>query len=375
MAANLALTSTGAHMVASLRQNPWHRCGRVLQDEVTGTEMLKAAGLDWEVKSSSVLFNSTMLAKEDTPIGWDKESDSPIMGKATIDAGQMTVPNMKVVYRGDTGQSLGVVGQDYEVFQNADIVNFFEGLVQGRKIVYETAGGLGSGDVVWMQARIPDLTLDIKGDEMHTYMLIRSGHGGNMSLACFPTTVRTICQNTIRSANKQFFERREKFGANTVNAGYNIKHTKNMREIVAQVQSAYQACFNDLMLNKEMYDALADVNFTTDIKNKFFEFMVDPSKDESAKAKEISKRAETRRNNKIDEFEKILASPTNQTGTKGTMFSLLQIATEYVDHYRGTRLTDDSMTDEQARFESANFGSGDAIKAKALDKILELAGV
>ncbi len=143
MAANLALRADGTAMMASLREMPWHKQGIVFDKELTGDEMLKAAGLDWELKTAKVSFNGTKRGVYGA-IGWDKELDGPIMGHKEEAFGG-TVEGMKVVYREDTGVAFGVVGSDYEVYQNKEIVSFFDGLVGDHKIVYETAGGLGKG--------------------------------------------------------------------------------------------------------------------------------------------------------------------------------------------------------------------------------------
>ena len=303
------------------------------------------------------------------PIGWNDELDKPIMGRELIDNGTMTVPGKKVVYRSDTGLPLGIVGSGFEVFQNTEIIDFFEGLVGDNKIIYETAGGLGDGESIWVMAEIPDLRIDVKGDESVPYMLIRNGHIGNACLACFPTMVRVVCANTVRAANKEFTENKKRHGVNTTNAGYEIKHTRNMRDVVARVQKSYQACLGDLKLTEEMFNAMAGIQVTTEMKNKFFEFLVDPTKDES---KEVSKLKASRQENKIAAFEKLYESPTNQLpGTRNTVYSLLNVATEFIDHERSTRCGE-GEDDKTCRFESAMFGSGEKLKAQAMDYLLQL---
>ncbi|MEO7314934.1 MAG: DUF932 domain-containing protein [Ginsengibacter sp.] len=38
-----------------------------------------------------------------------------------------------------------MVGKDYEVVQNVDAFNFFDAIVEGDGVLYETAGALGKG--------------------------------------------------------------------------------------------------------------------------------------------------------------------------------------------------------------------------------------
>ena len=85
-----------------------------------------------------------------------------------------------------------------------------------------------------------------------------------------------------------------------------------------------------------------------------------------------SDRAATIRRNREDRIKSILASETcMQRGTAGTTWALFNGITEWVDHERGTRGGESA---EAKRFESATWGSGAALKQKAWDVMLDLAG-
>jgi hypothetical protein len=206
-------------------------------------------------------------------------------------------------------------------------------------------------------------------------MLIRNGHIGNMTLACYPTGVRVVCQNTMTIANAGFRERIGK-GKNKrkmdVHTGYAIRHTANMMESVRIVEKAYADLLGDFRLTEEMFNAMVGKQFNTEMKNSFFSFVVDPLKDEAERAKELSKGALTRQNNKLETLEKLLIAETNQTAaSKGTVFGLYNTAVEYIDFHRGTRCTDGSAESE-CKFESAMFGSGAALKDAVFTKAMEL---
>jgi phage/plasmid-like protein (TIGR03299 family) len=364
MAHDLATTRNGQHAFASLRQPGWHNLGTVLPDEVTGPEMLRAAGIDYKVATAPIKFRPTV-----------EMGDVSGNGDYAYTVGdEQEVPNSKIVYRTDTGASLGIVGNEYELFQNAEMIEFFEGLVDEKKITYETAGALGAGETAWVLARIPDLSLDILGDQINSYMCIRTGHIGNMCLHIHPTTIRVVCANTMAAASASFLTARKKHGLNTINAGFSIRHKRNMRTAVLAVQSAYGKCIQDLHRTKELMEFLAKTTVTAEMVKDFTDFFVDPTKDEKERAEELSKRAETRMDNRREVFNTVLASATNQTvATKGTVFGLLSAGVEVIDHERATRRVGDKSED-MARFESAMFGQGSALKAKLLDRALVLAG-
>lgn len=364
MAHNLATTRNGQHAFASLRQPGWHKLGTVLPEEVTGPEMLRKAGIDYKVATAPIKFRPTV-----------EMADVTGNGDYIYEQGaEQEVQNSKIVYRTDTGAALGIVGNEYELFQNSEMIEFFDGLVGEKKITYETAGALGAGETAWVLARIPDLSLDILGDQIQSYMCIRTGHIGNMSLHIHPTTIRIQCANTMAAASASFLKARQKNGANTINAGFSIRHKRNMRTAVLAVQNAYGQCIQDLNRTKDLMELLAKTPVTAEMVRDFTDFFVDPTKDEKECVEEMSKRAETRLENRREVFNTVLASATNQTAaTKDTVFGLLSAGIEVIDHERSTRRVGDKSEDA-ARFESAMFGQGATFKAKLLDRALALAG-
>ena len=102
-----------------------------MEDYPTSAEAIKFANLDYTVEKRKLFIydNENQLADE------EKE----------IKIAEIEVPNYYATMRTDTEQVLGVVGKDYEVVQNTEAFNFFDAIVQGEGIQYETAGALGKG--------------------------------------------------------------------------------------------------------------------------------------------------------------------------------------------------------------------------------------
>jgi phage/plasmid-like protein (TIGR03299 family) len=311
-------------------------------------------------------------------MGRHAEDGKPVYGHVLDNESDRVIEGIKGVYRADTGMPLGVVGEDYNVFQNHQMISLFEKLANGHKITYEVAGGLGAGETVWVLAKIEDLKLDIGGDEMNSYMLISNGHIGNRTLTVSPTLIRVVCQNTLRMSDQKFRENRaknKKAGKKQdVHSGYAIRHTSGMDAAIKEVEKAYNSILTDVTLTKEMFEAMTKVSVTTEMKDSFFNFIVDPKKDESAAAKELSKRGETMRANKIDSLNKLFESSTNRTAaSNGTVWGLYNSVVEFADFDRGTRCTD-GKEESACKFEAAMFGSGIILKDLAFTKALELVG-
>lgn len=375
MAANIATSADGSAMIASKNILPWHKSGTLFTEDVSGQEMLKLARLDWDVLEAPVYADTGILVSKAT--GWDTVTDKPIFSNVLENVIQRQIKGKKTVYRSDTGAPLGIVGEDFKVFQNTSMIQMFENLVNGHKIQYDVAGGLDEGQTVWILAKIPDLKLNVGGDEIEQYMLIRNGHIGNMTLACYPTAIRVVCNNTLTAANAEFkarFETGKGKGKRKmdVHTGYAIRHTSNMMKNVEAVEKAYASMLADFTLTEEMFNAMVGKQHTTEMKNSFFNFVVDPLKDEAERAKELSKSALTRQSNKTEVLEKLLESETNQTpASKGTVWGLYNAACEYVDYHRGTRCGE-GMNESECKFESAMFGSGAALKDAVFIKALEM---
>lgn len=90
--------------------------GQIVQDYPSSKEALQFAGLDFEVCKRPNIHRL----------------DDGVSGSSFY------------TYRPDTGAVIGDrLGKDYEVVQNADAFNFFDAIVDGDGIQYETAGALG----------------------------------------------------------------------------------------------------------------------------------------------------------------------------------------------------------------------------------------
>jgi phage/plasmid-like protein (TIGR03299 family) len=326
------------------RQNPWQRNGHTLVGEGTTdpTIAIRQAGLDWSVSRIDL-----------------RTAD-------TLDP----VPDFAAIRRSDTGKILGVVGPDYEPFQNAGMFQVFSDLAQvdrgdgGLPFTIETAGAFQAGKVVWALAHLPDLGIRIGDDESKTYLLVSNGHTGNRTLIISATTIRVICRNSLRMAEAQARYNRNKPG---LAGGFTLKHTPGIHAAVNEAKAAFAATIASHATTKAAWNRLADIPLTSKLEAEFMASVFGkPGPDETDRAKSLRKSREER-------LAAILASPTSQVkGTKDSLFSVMQAVVEYADHDRTTRTAEGGDADESRLF-SATFGSGAELKAKAWDAALEMA--
>lgn len=113
---------TQQHSFFSVKEKAWHGLGQIVQDYPTSKEALKFAGLDFEVLKR---LNTHKL-----------DDGTEVISKSSF-----------YTYRPDNNAILGDrLGKDYEVVQNIDAFSFFDAIVGGDGIQYETAGALGKGE-------------------------------------------------------------------------------------------------------------------------------------------------------------------------------------------------------------------------------------
>jgi len=192
-----------AHLVDSLSysgQTPWHGLGRRLPSNVTGEDMIRFAGLDWEVIPRPLTA--------DMPDG----SLAPVAGHIALT-------------RSDRNTVLSVVSDRYGIIQNREALTLLDAAVGEGSAVYHVAGSLDEGRQVFLLAEVatPGHTWTVKGEEMKPYLLLSTGHDATRALTCMFTAVRVVCNNTLSVAL-----------SDDASPRLSIRHTKNAAERVRQ---------------------------------------------------------------------------------------------------------------------------------------------
>ena len=90
--------SANVETMFSVREDPWHGLGEIVQEAPTSQEAIKLAGLNWTVEQHPVF--------------------------AHMDKYQVLVPDTLANIRSDNHETLGVVGNRYKIVQNIDAFDF-----------------------------------------------------------------------------------------------------------------------------------------------------------------------------------------------------------------------------------------------------------
>lgn len=309
----------------------WDTLGTYVRDAQSYEDVLKTAALDWSV------IKATLYTQ------WSQ-------------GGIIKVPSHVAIVRTDTKQHLGVVGAGYEPIQNAEALKWTEALM-GKGAMYESAGGLGQGERIWLLARVPAADFSIGGkDEHRSYLLVTTSHDGSTATIAKYTTTRVVCQNTLNMALSEKTK------------SIRIKHTKSA---AARMKLAEQLVEGAIESSKALNERLEFLS-TFKVQRVHVESILNKLFPEDVEASKASK---TRRENVMGEILSLYAANDNNAFPEqaGTAFALLNAVTNYTDHNRGTRVKSDStVTDEQSRAESSIWGSGSNFKDGALAVITEV---
>lgn len=191
------------HSFFSVKEKAWHGLGKIVDQYPTSQEALQFAGLDYQVVKQDLY--TTSYNSDGQAMDFTKRVKTHF---ATI--------------RPDTGDVLGVVGKDYEIVQNIDAFSFFDSIVGGDGIMYETAGALGNGEKVFITAKLPGYIRVADNDMVEKYLFLTTSHDGYGSITAAFTPIRIVCNNTLNAALRNHSH------------AIKIRHTANAKERLEQ---------------------------------------------------------------------------------------------------------------------------------------------
>ena len=319
--------TTGRAAIAYTGTTPWHGLGQVLTPDATIEQWTEQAGLGYTVLESAVEYSTPAVT------------------------GHQVWPDRKVLHRSDTGAPLAVVSKDYRTVQPAEVMGFFQKLLDLGGFQMETAGALSHGRRVWALARVGDGAEVVDGDLIRPYLLLGTSYDGTMATIAKFTAIRVVCNNTITPAVNSTSDETDK--------GY--------------LKSAVR------VLHSERFDADAVRLQLGIVANQFERFMVESRKlahvpmsfsDADLFVKELLKPYHTGKLDITDTkaYKRVIelwqgrtigADILRAAHVEGSRWGMLNAVTQLVDHERGRS--------DNTRLESAWFGTGSAIKNRALE--------
>jgi phage/plasmid-like protein (TIGR03299 family) len=315
-----------AHMIESVNGKaqmayagdvPWHGLGTKVPNDLTPTQMLEAAGLNWSVEKVPA------YAK---------------VGGKNVAIGQ------SALVRSFDEKILDVVSDDWNPVQNEEAFDFFNDFVAAGDMEMHTAGSLRDGQIVWGLAKIKESFELFKGDQIDSYLLFSNFHKYGYSTDVRFTPIRVVCNNTLTLSLNSKVERMAKISHRKV---FDPVSVKDMLGIATDKLAKY----------KDMAKFLGSKKAKDEDIVEYFCRVFPVSGSNENKKKEVSKNAQTA----LD----ILHTQPGSEFAEGSWWQPFNAVTYLTDHLAG-RSADTRLT-------SAWYGYNKGVKTKALELALEMA--
>lgn len=219
MAHNLNIKADGTASVMVVGESAWHQLGTNVSEAQTAEQAIQMGGLDYLVE------------------------------KRTLHADGVSKPlNQVATVRQDTNVVLGIVGRNYQIVQNSQAFEFFDSVVGQGEAMYHTAGVLGDGERIWVQAKMPEYIKVGKDDLTEVFVTFTNSHDGWGAVKAYITPIRVVCENTLRASlgnNKGMVSLRH-----TANVQDRIKDAHKLLDITNLYSKQMENVFNTMAKQK-----------------------------------------------------------------------------------------------------------------------------
>ncbi len=306
-----------ARMAYSGTETPWHGLGQQLTEDATLDVWHKEAGMDWNIIETPVLY------KEDSFEG--------------------VVPGRKVLLRNDTGSPLAVVGDQYKVVQPGEVLDFFADLIDHLGFKMSTAGVLFGGRRFWALADTGRAAEILKNDTVKGNLLLTTACDGTLATTAQFTSIRVVCNNTLRIALGDNAQARLRVSHRTT---FDPKSIKEQLGLIDTGWDRFISSITDMTKVELAPQEGADF---------LIKLLGDPALAVSDQSPAVARKAGA-----VFDLWQGAGMGSNLDGVQGTLWGLLNGVTEYVDYHTGHRTVD-------ARMDNALWGSGEELKTKAFE--------
>lgn len=317
-------------------ETPWHKKGHKIEKPATAADALKFGCLDWQVEMK--------------PLETVEDHPSPVRRRMAV----VRVDREP----GDPCRVLGVVHPGFRPLQNKKGIELFDALVGQGKPVYHTGGYLGSGEVIWLLARL-DAEIRVDGkDVVEPYMLFTNSHDGSIAIDFRLTAVRVVCQNTLTLALR----------SRETSMIFKRAHQGSFSALERDVQDFFRLTHQATHELNQVFDALNAFPFGEGAFASYVEELVPlPKPPDPNRAGDRARQDYEQRLAKAQEVRSGLLN-LHRLGSKNgkeippaalTLWGALNTVTAYVDHFE--------KIGDRDRYVHSIFGAGAVHKRKAFE--------
>lgn len=298
----------------------WHGLGNELAENAPIEQWIVSAGMDWRVKRSRVRYHDGVDMHT-----WDEQH---------------------ILFRSDNKAPLGVVSDSYKVVQPYQALEFFRDLCEHNGFKMRTAGVLFGGRRYWALADIgaESYVADPKDRVKGRLLLVTSCDGSIKTTGKFVAEC-VVCNNTLTMA-------RAESGKQVAVSHRSVFNPADVKAKLGLADGQFARFIRDMRQLAQVRVGESDADRLT--LNLFGADANESPETQEARA--------SRGYKKVMELFSGAQIGANLDGRQGSAWAWLNAVTQYADHEIAARSADN-------RFNSSQFGAGDALKAKALELV------
>lgn len=323
--------SNGRSNMAYVGELPWHGLGQNLSEDADIDTWKREAGMAWSIKTSPVLYKIS----DNTP--------------------PMQMAGRQLFYRSDTRTALSVVSEGFKIVQPGEVLDFYKDLAETAGFKLETAGCLFGGRKFWALARCGETKRIMGQDAIAPYLLLASACDGSMSTAAHFTSVRVVCNNTLRMAIGPGAERAAVRVPHS--AQFDHQRVKIELGLVKDVWTEFLDSVTSLAKLKVARDEAIDL-VAGQLKREWV--------NEASREDMLQSSSALRRIIQLFDGEALGA---DFRAAKGTAWGLLNAVTQYCDHEAGSK----NGGDRSRAFERAHLTDRAKFKVEVANELLRIA--
>lgn len=349
MAHEITIRASGKAEMAYVGEKPWHKLGAEVTKGASLETWQREAGMDWEALEAPVQFSHGGITHN--------------------------MPEKKVIFRGDNGMPLSVMGEGYNIVQPREVLEFFRDLTEQGGWHIHTAGTLNEGRKLWVMASNGERGDVVRGDHVIMNLLLATSLDGTAKTTGAFVNERVVCANTLRVA---------------LNERGNLRHSISHRSMfdAAAIKETLGLATDTFGAFMKQARTLAEKPVTPEEARLILKGLFEKPSTHAAQPLPVDKAEVTPLQGASGDFARLMlqmkgGAPApkdhrnvakvldlfngagrgaQHAGVAGTAWGLLNAVTEFVDHQ--------AARNDNTRFDSAQFGRGDDLKQTAFAALL-----
>ena len=256
----------------------------------------------------------------------------------------LKIPDYVAVQSSD-GRYLGTVGRGWEPVQPQAIYDLAQDLMDATEGSINGVINMFGGSIIGLSFNLAQREY-VASDPVDLNFVMITSFNGTHGIAGHATSKRLSCLNQCNTSNKL----------------YNLRHTKNVSNRLIVVKNILKYYKNEIKSFDDKMMNLVNTRMSDEESIEWFEKLFPTPK---------SKNGQTVLKKNTEIFADLLVNGRGSEiqGVRHTSYGAFQALTEYINHHKTTRIHNDRDEDE-VRFQSIHFGSGNKLAQTGLSTIL-----